>query len=330
VSSKRKSQARSIASAYVLASTLIAGSVLAQTPAEKDAARELLARGQELRDGGNLTGAIQALTQAHALATTPITALELARTHAQAGHLVEARELALSIARMSPGARESEATGIARKEGADLAETLRPRIATVNVRVQGVPAGHEVSLSVDGSPVAAAAVGAPLRLDPGHHVLAAHAGTGPEARAELTVTEGETKDATLVVQFVEEPHAEPSASRLDEASSAPAALSAEPGTSPFVWVGFGVTAVGVAAGSVTGLVALSKAKTSECDGTRCTGAGIDDINSGRTLATISTISFVVAAVGAAVGVYSLTWGAPKRTGLRVVPALAGASIVGAF
>jgi hypothetical protein len=37
----------------------------------------------------------------------------------------------------------------------------------------------------------------------------------------------------------------------------------------------------------------------------------DDAESGKTMGTISTIGFVVAGVGAAVGVYGLLWGSPK-------------------
>jgi hypothetical protein len=323
-------RARLLAANCVLALSLVTSSALAQSPGEKEAARELLTRGQELREGGDLTGAIQALTQAHALVTTPITALELARTHAQAGHLVQARELALSVARIGTGAKESEQAGLARKEAADLAEQLRPRIATLHVAIQGVPAGREVAMAVDGAPIPSAAVGAPLRLDPGHHEVTARVGTGPQARVDVTVAEGESRSANIMVQVVDEPVTDPKLASAPATAPPPSAPPEERGTSPLVWVGFGVTAVGLAVGSVTGLLALSKAETVGCDGSRCTGAGIDDIESGRTLATVSTISFVVAVVGAGLGVYGLTLGAPKRTALRVLPGLGGGSLAGTF
>lgn len=76
-------------------------------------------------------------------------------------------------------------------------------------------------------------------------------------------------------------------------------------TNPLVYIGFGAGAVGFGVGAVTGIVALSKASTSNCQGVQCTQAGLDDIDSGRTAATISTIGFIVGIIGTGVGVYGL-------------------------
>lgn len=76
-------------------------------------------------------------------------------------------------------------------------------------------------------------------------------------------------------------------------------------TNPLVYIGFGTAAAGVAVGTITGILALSKASTSECEGTRCTSDGIKDIDSGKTLALVSTIGFGVAILGAGVGIYGL-------------------------
>jgi hypothetical protein len=306
--------------------------VSAQSAADRETARELLTRGQELRESGDLAAALRALTQAHALATTPITTFELARTHAQARHYVQARELALSVARIAPGAKESEQAHAARTEAAELAEQLHAKIATLNVTLQGVPAGREVVLTVDGTPIASAAVGAPLRLDPGAHAVAARVGKGPESRADVTLAEGETKPIIVAVTVVDEPppvlDAKTDAAATGTSTLSPAADSA--GTSAVVWLGFGTAVVGLGVGTVTGLLAISRAGTSECDGTRCTGAGLSDIDTGRSLALVSTISMAVAVAGACVGIYGLTWGAPRRAGLRVLPSLAGASLAGTF
>jgi hypothetical protein len=132
-----------------LLGALAAARAHAQTAAEEDSAREPLTRGQELRDRGDLPGAIGALAQAHALVTTPITALELARTHAQAAHLVQARELALSMARIPLGAKESEQAGAARKEAADLAEQLHSKIATVVPQLQTRPDVFRLTAPID-------------------------------------------------------------------------------------------------------------------------------------------------------------------------------------
>lgn len=68
--------------------------------------------------------------------------------------------------------------------------------------------------------------------------------------------------------------------------------------------GFGVAAVGLIAGGVTGAYTLAKADSanSHCVDGRCTRSAQADIDSGKTFGTISTMSFIVAGVGAAVGV----------------------------
>jgi hypothetical protein len=39
---------------------------------------------------------------------------------------------------------------------------------------------------------------------------------------------------------------------------------------------------------------------------------LDDIDAGRTVGTVSTVAFVVAGAGAALGVYGLVWGGKKK------------------
>jgi hypothetical protein len=68
-----------------------------------------------------------------------------------------------------------------------------------------------------------------------------------------------------------------------------------------------VASVGTVVGSVTGLMAMSKKSSvdEECVAGRCPPSTHDDIDAGRTLGTVSTVSFVLAGAGAAVGVWAL-------------------------
>src|SRR5438874_1930474 len=68
--------------------------------ADLESARELYKEAKALRDKGDLRGALEKFKQAHAYGQTPVTGLELGRTHMQLGELVEAREVFLSVARM--------------------------------------------------------------------------------------------------------------------------------------------------------------------------------------------------------------------------------------
>jgi hypothetical protein len=95
--------------------------------------------------------------------------------------------------------------------------------------------------------------------------------------------------------------------------------------SPLVFIGFGAAAAGIAAGTVTGLMAMSAGSDAEskCPTLKCDQKTLDDIESGRTLGTVSTIAFIVAGAGAALGVYGLVWGgktkADASVGISVAP-----------
>jgi len=69
------------------------------------------------------------------------------------------------------------------------------------------------------------------------------------------------------------------------------------------YVAFGVGAIGLGVGAITGIMSLGKASDLEesCPEKQCTAADQADFDSATTLGTISTIGFVVGAVGAAAG-----------------------------
>ena len=65
------------------------------TEADLAQARELRNQGRELRAAGDLRGALAKFKAAHAVGQTAVTGIELARTHAALGEIVEAREVCL-------------------------------------------------------------------------------------------------------------------------------------------------------------------------------------------------------------------------------------------
>lgn len=290
-----------------LALLLVASPAMAApTASEKETARVLFKEGKDARAAGDHEAALQKFKAAHALAATPITALELAREYALARRLVEGRELALSVARIPVGASESERATQARSDAAALAEELKGRIASLVVR----PSLADARVTVDGIALAPDATGAAQRLDPGKHVVAAHVDGGPETRMEVELAEGQTRELAIAVTAA-------------PARPAPAQEPASPPrsqTNPLAWVGVGIGAVGLATGAVTGFAALSKSNTDACVGTRCTPPGIDDIETGRTLAAVSTVAFVVAAVGTGLAIYGFMKPVRPRTGMWMTPA----------
>src|SRR4051812_21621751 len=110
---------------------------LAGNPSAQDfaTARALYKEGKDLRAAGDLKGALEKLTAAHTLGRTPLTGIELARVEVQLGLLVEAREVCLGIARLAVEPDETSRSVEARKDAAQLAEELRPRISSLRVKV---------------------------------------------------------------------------------------------------------------------------------------------------------------------------------------------------
>jgi hypothetical protein len=302
---------------FALAGVVPARSVLAQTHSAVDVAqaRELFNAAMDLREKGNATLALEKFRAAHALAVTPITGLELGRTYMALGKLVEARETFLSVARIAPEREETSRSTAARKASADFAEQLRPRIPSLVVHIIGVPE-DSVAVTIDGASVPTAALVAPRLVDPGSHRVVAATTSGGNAETTIELKEGETRNVELKIVLTGGTPppavvAPPAAARTSPPIQAPAestqATPASTGLGPLAYGGFGVAAVGIVAGTVTGVMSLSRASAvkNACDGMVCPRSVDGDLSSGRALGTVSTISFAVAGAGAVAGVIGL-------------------------
>lgn len=118
-------------------------------PGDVTRARELFVDASELRDRGDLKGALEKFQAAHALAANPITTFELARTYAALGMRAQARDAYASIAALPVQPNETERAAAARRDGARAADELAAALAT--------PAA---------TPPAAAREGEPREVDP--------------------------------------------------------------------------------------------------------------------------------------------------------------------
>jgi hypothetical protein len=288
--------------------------------ADLESARELFKEGRELRQSGDLKRALERFKAAHAYGQTPVTALELGRTHIQLGELVEGREVLLSVGRMKVQPDETEKSAAARTEAADLAEEVKKRIPTVSVKLTGVGSDSAAQLQVDGSAVPIVGLTGMRKANPGKHVVVARAGTHEETRT-IDLEESKTQDVTI---------------DLGGAGGTPAAGGGADVTpadgpkqiSPVTWVGLGVGAVGLGVGAVTGIIALGKASKVDkaCTSTHCPPSAKSEVDSGRTAATISTIGFAVGGAGlvaAAVGYFLLS--KPKASAVGVTPFITASS-----
>jgi hypothetical protein len=298
-----------------LATTALIGTVgvssapaFAQSAADYATARDLFLEGRNLRDAGKLQDALDKFKAANALVSTPITAIELGRTHELLNQYIEAREAYLSVARLKVDPQESDRARDARKEAPELAEKLRPKVPSLLIKIEAPPT-VTARATVDGSPVPSEALSQPRKLNPGKHAIVVvfeNKADNKQAEQLQSIDLQPSQPGELIFKY--DPA---SAKALGPAIPEKPASGASSGLRihPLSWAGFGVAAGGVILGSIGGGIALGKGSTlvnlcgkdTSCPPT--SKAAVEDAQStGRTWATVSTISFIVAGVGIGAGV----------------------------
>ena len=287
----------------------------------------------------------------------PTLTLGLARTQAKLGKFVAAQEAYNKIIREwtdKPNAAPAfkDALEAAKAE----VSAVSAKLASVVITIEGTPPPG-VQITLDGAPVNAAALGLKRPVDPGSHLVKATAEGYKAAEAPFTVNEGAgaeaklrlEKDATAVAGVPAPAGAAAGAGTAPPAgdTSAPPADKGGGGSNKtLAIVAFGVGGAGLVLGAVTGLVAMGKHSDLEkaCPGGTCASDRSSDVDSYKSMGTLSTVGFVVAGVGAAAGaVLLLTGGSSKQTGAStgghyatvkpsVVPYLGvgGGGVVGRF
>lgn len=263
-------------------------------------AREQLKVGYLLAQQGKCDEALPHLRESLRLDPKAITLINLADCEEKVGkladamgHWADARQRAVS-----EGHRPIEEEATARLSA------LEPRLARVTL-VLSPSAPRDASVERDGIALGAPSLGIALPVDPGAHTIVVKAAGHAESTTQIAVGEGEVKRVEL------------SAGAALVTQTPPAVAPAptpRTGVSPLTWIGFGVAGAGLAAGAVTGLMAMnagSQAKTA-CPDRVCDRASLDEIETGRTMSTVSTVSFIAAGVGVAVGIFGLV-GTTKPT-----------------
>jgi len=288
----------------------------ALSAADKETARGLFLAGNDKYKQGDYEGALEAYSGADAIMHVPTTGYKVGKTLVQLGRLVLARDKLLSIARLARTGDESAAFRHARDQAGLLAEELRARIPSLRIDVTGPGPELPLTVVVDGRQLDADIARLPWRLDPGEHVVRVSA-VGFSAQTQtVEVAEGEHEVMSFVLVARDS---------YEESSSASADLS------PLVWVGFGVGAVGIIVGSITGGLSLSAAAeledACEADG-RCPPEQQSALDRATTTATVSTISFIAGGAGVALGVVGLLVGGDADDDTAGASAVVGPGYLG--
>ena len=313
--SRRLVRAASAAGALLLALTVATPAWCEPTAADKATARALLKEGDAARAKGDLKAALKSYMGAHAIMGLPTTGVAVGKAQADQGLLVEAVDTLLAVTRMPVKPDENDYLREARASAQTLSTSIAARIPSIKLVLAGVADESAAKVTSDGHEVVSAAAGLPRKVNPGSHVLVVRVGTD-ERRAEVSVAEGENRD--VKIDFGEPASSDPVAKAPEGADTNTTTTSGTSNTvthdagapstmSPLVYVGFGTAAAFLIGGTVTGLVAMSKAKSAKdgCIETRCPPSTYDDIDTSKRMGTISTIAFVVAGVGVGVGVLGL-------------------------
>ena len=134
----------------------------------------------------------------------------------------------------------------------------------------------------------------------------------------MELREGETKEVTRPVQAPAEAAVPPPVAG-GAATGMPPSYGPPPErprskSNPLATTGFVVGGVALGVGAITGLVAMAKKSTlsDECTNKICGPANYDTLDSANTLATVSTVAFVIGGLGIATGIIA-TVTAPKSS-----------------
>ena len=298
--------------ALVLAAPVAA---LAQSDTDRATARQLGKDGEQALGAKDFKRAEDDFRRADGLIHAPTLVLGLARALAGEGKLVEAQETYQRIIREGVAPTASDVFKRALDSAKTELQAIEPKIGGVTITVKAAGGGDvpNVKVTVDEVAVSALALGVKSVANPGTHTVRASADGFKPATVSITVPLGGAVDAPLTLErdlSAPPPPADATAPAQPAAPEQPPASSSH---SVWPWVAFGVGGVGLGLGAITGILALGKHSdlSSACSG-GCGPSQYGNLDSYHTLGTLSTVGFVVGAVGVAAGVTLLVL-QPKAT-----------------
>jgi hypothetical protein len=295
---------KSIGHAAVL--ILVAGTFASTARADGDSgkavAEALFRDARQLMEAGDVATACPKFAESLSIDRTLGTLLYLGACHEQQGRTASAWSEFSSALTWAQRSGQGERVVFAQKH----VEALEPRLAYIIITAPAIPG---LQLKVDDAPLSAAAVGTPLPLDPGSHSIEASAPNCVTWHESVTVPAEPGKTPVEVPPLAPAPVAVTPAVTPTTAAvtttAPPVPTDTGAGKRAGLWTSVAVAGAGVAVGAIFGALTFS-AKSSalnECHGNICSQNGLDDINNAKTFATVSTVGFGVAVVGAGVATY---------------------------
>lgn len=290
----------------VVAGMLVIGSLCAAAPARADETDALFDKGNAAYDAGKYEEALGHFAAVWKVRKTHDLAATMAQAELKLGrHAAAAEHLRYALAHF-PLTGKAEM----KKRMEEVFTDVRKNIATLRVKTNV----KDAAIAIDGSPLDAATAREELFVSPGPRTIEVSAPGHSSVRRTIDAKAGDTQDVTFTLMAVEEP---PARSMLPPA------------------IAFGVGGAGLVMGAIGGGIAAAKfdeLKRTCGEALVCPESARGTYDAANTASYFSTAGFVVAGVGAAVGVTLLLLPANKkastRTGISLGPAFV--SVKGSF
>ncbi len=258
--------------------------------AEEDRIRQeagaLANRGYELFKQGDYNEAISLFEQAERLSHSPVILSYIAQSYEQLGKLLEAQRTYDAI--VEEPLREDASPDFVRaqRRAREQAPLLRRRLPRLRLRLTGIDAGA-AEIQLDGKPLTAEALEAPVAVNPGNRTVIVRAPGQPPVVRGFVAAERTTAEVDIVF-----------------ASRPPPPPPPEPRTE---WIGptvaFGVGFAGLAVGVTTGALYFARSADlrDRCPNDVCIPELEPERDGINTLGIVSLVGLGVAAAGAATG-----------------------------
>lgn len=287
--------------------------------ADRTTARRLGNEGVVALKAGDFDTAADRFERANDLVPAPSFLVLLARARVGQGRLVEAYEIYRTIIREGVQPDKPEAFKRALADAKQEVKAVEPRLAWVAVNVVGARP-EQVEVTLNGSVIPSAALGAQRPVDPGVLRVEARADGYRPTEAVVELTEGQHLPP-IELRMVELPKPPPMVAIQREQPI----MTADGGEPSFIsqnslgYIALGLGGAGLAVGAVTGIIAINRRQ--ELDDIPCIEEvrdvcyAVDDpatVNAAiaarddlETFATAATISFVAGGALALAGVLLL-------------------------
>ncbi|MFO0675791.1 MAG: hypothetical protein U0169_04615 [Polyangiaceae bacterium] len=331
----------------VLAWARVSSAQAPSTPsaADRESARSLMDDGDRAFAEKRFADAVRAYSEADTIMHVPTTSAELAKALSAAGRLIDAKEACRRTLAYPKQPSEPKPFADARQSCTTITATIGDRIPSVTLRILGGDPNVTPQLTIDGEAVVVTSREIKRKVDPGMHRVVVKAPGHEDLTTSFTIAERANDKVDLALRPARPGAPAPATASVppvtNHGGDAPTILTttsppppdaSDPGVPLYAKIAFGAGAAGLVAGTITGLMAISRVEAAKksCDGNVCDPVAKPDAQAAATLSHVSTIGFAVGLVGAGVGVYGVLTRNPKPSKVEAYFTGTGAFVSGRF